>query len=316
VTLIDLPGANADNQPPTLSVLVCTYRRPDGIEALLAALVPQVIGNPAREIVVVNDGTHSAQYEAALEPFMPFIRYHPLEENVGVAAARNVSASLARKDYIVFTDDDTVPPSSWLDWLSMLLIEHPELDVVAGTTVALLPDKPGFLANVRATHRLLPSTEDSGGTIIFATANVAIRRKLFEDLGGFGFPDFVGAGEDTELATRLSRRGVRSKFDPGWTTQHEVSESFLALCRRFRHYGFANGKLALMTTSPVEHDYMLDSAQTGWRTIWNWEYKELIAQARRRHQNKAVATLSAATACLVKMCYWRGVKDAVRLLPV
>jgi cellulose synthase/poly-beta-1,6-N-acetylglucosamine synthase-like glycosyltransferase len=235
--------------------------------------------------------------------------------NVGIAAARNISAGLARNDYLVFTDDDTVPPPHWLDWLSMRLIEHPELDVVAGKTKPLWPENPSFFAKVRAEYDLIPITHDTGGTIIFPTANVAIRRTLFEEAGGFDAQNFSSAGEDTELSARLFRRGAVMRADKNWATQHEITEGIWGLCRRYRRYGYANGRLAFFTTSPVENDYMIDVGFSSWRKLWTSEYAHLIEHARSTHKNWIVATASATLACIVQMAYWRGIKDALRLLP-
>ncbi len=295
---------------PSLSVLICTHRRPQGLERLLTALVPQIAERASRELIVVNDGTHSEDYNEVISRFVKDVRYRALKKNVGIAEARNIAAKMARFDYLVFTDDDCEPPPFWLDWLSSRLGEHPELDVVAGTTRPLWTDNPTFFARVRAVHELIPTTTTADGTIIFPTAIVAIRRRLFEELGGFGFRDFPGAGEDTELATRLSLRGAVSVYDPAWFTRHEIAEGFVGMCRRYQRYGYANGKLTALTTSPVAHDYMVSNAAADWRTIWRWEYEGRIRIARSAHANRAVAILSATLACLVKMAYWRGVKDA------
>ena len=297
---------------PSLSVLVCTHKRPAGLNRILTALVPQLESVAPRDVIVVNDGTHDGAYARVAAEFAANIRYRALKENVGIAAARNVAARMAAGDYLIFTDDDCEPPPFWLDWISARLTEHPELDVVAGTTAPLWPDKPGFFARVRALHDLIPQTAQSHGTILFPAAIVAIRRSLFEAIGGFGFPDFQGAGEDTELATRLSLKGAVSVFDPSWFTRHEITEGFIGLCRRYRRYGFANGKLISLTTSPVAHDYMQSHWQSGWRTVWREEIAERLQVARAAHSNKFVALASATLACLVKMAYWRGIKDAFR----
>ncbi len=295
---------------PSLSVLICTYKRPDGLRRLLAALVPQAAGNVACEIIVVNDGSHDDAYAGVVAEFASQIRYRALKKNGGVAAARNAAARMATSEYLVYTDDDCEPPPFWLDWLTARLAEHPELELVAGTTRPLWPAKPGFFARVRATHELIPTTAQVEGTMIFPTANVAIRRSTFEALGGFGFPDFHGAGEDTELATRLGLRGAASVYDPMWYTRHEVDEGLFALCRRYRRYGYANGRLIALTTSPPAHDYMQTTWRSSWRTIWRWEIEGRLRDARKAHANRAVARLSATLACIVKMAYWRGVKDA------
>jgi glycosyltransferase involved in cell wall biosynthesis len=293
---------------PSLSVLICTHRRPEGLRRILSALVPQLGGE--REVVVVNDGTHDDAYAAVAAEFTQHIRYRALRTNVGVAAARNAAARMATGDYLIFTDDDCEPPPFWLDWIAARLAEHPELDYVAGTTRPLWPKKPGFFARVRAAHDLIPTTARADGTIIFPTAVVAIRRSLFEAMGGFGFPGFVGAGEDTELATRLALRGASGVYDPSWFTRHEITEGFFGLCRRYRRYGYANGRLIRLTTSPVAHDYMQSHWQSGWRTVWRWEMVERLKAARAAHRSAAAARLSATLACLVKMAYWQGVKDS------
>jgi glycosyltransferase involved in cell wall biosynthesis len=293
---------------PSLSVLVCTHRRPEGLAKLLAALAPQIGEAGDRELVVVNDGTHDDAYADAIAPYQDVIRYRALKTNIGIAQARNTAAAMARFDYLVFTDDDCEPPPHWLDWLSMRLSANPELDVVAGTTRPLWPKKPSFFAKVRAAHNLIPTTANVAGTMIFPTAIVAIRRSMFERLGGFGFGEFHGAGEDTEMATRLSLQGAASIFDPAWFTRHEISEGLRATCGRYRRYGFANGRLATLTTSPVAHDYIIDNAGAAWKTIWGWEYPERLRAARAVHGRTLTATASAMLAMLVKLSYWRGIK--------
>jgi glycosyltransferase involved in cell wall biosynthesis len=313
LTEIDPPiSITTASQSPSLSILVCTHRRPKGLEALLEALVPQVDEHARCEIVVVNDGTHDETYAAIAARFAGNILYCVLEQNVGIAEARNAAAKMAAGDYLVFTDDDCVPPPFWVDWLAARLAQHPELDVVAGTTKPLWPKKPGFVARMRAVHELIPMTAVTRETIIFPTAIVAVRRKLFDRLGGFGFPDFDGAGEDTEFATRLSLAGAAGAYDPSWFTCHEVNEGFLALCDRYRRYGLANGRLIGLTTSPVAHDYMRTHWRAGWRTIWRWEYTGRRAAAHAAYRNRFAAIASATLATLVRLSYWRGVKEAFR----
>jgi glycosyltransferase involved in cell wall biosynthesis len=300
-----------DPRPVSLSVLICTHRRPGGLHRLLTALVPQAKAKPLREIIVVNDGTHDDHYAKVIASFAEAIRYHALEASVGIAQARNAAAKLATGDYLVFTDDDCESPAFWLDWLAARLTEQPELDVLAGTTRPLWPARPTFFARVRAVHNLIPQPMRAFGSILFPTANVAIRRSLFESLGGFGFPDFAGAGEDTELATRLSLRGAAIACDPAWFTRHEIVEGFFGLCRRYRRYGRANGRLIRLTTSPVAHDFKQEHWKAGWRTVWRGEMNERLAVAHAAHGRSIVARASAVLACLVKMAYWQGVREAI-----
>jgi glycosyltransferase involved in cell wall biosynthesis len=235
---------------PFLSVAISTFRRAAGLGRLLEALRPQVEGRPAREILVVNDGSHDAAYQIVVQKFANVVSYRPLPENVGIARARNAVAALARGDYLVFTDDDCVPPSSWLDWLEARLDANPEIDVLIGTTQPRLPDRPRFIERVNGHYALIPAPHGTPAMPLFVTANVAIRRELFERVGRFGFTQAFPAGEDTELASRLSASGARIVVDPHWFVCHDVSDGLFRQIRRYWRYGYANVRMCELTTAP------------------------------------------------------------------
>jgi glycosyltransferase involved in cell wall biosynthesis len=297
---------------PSLSVAISTYKRPDGLRRLLAALRPQVAGLAGREIVVVNDGSHDDAYDAVRADFADVIKYRALPANGGIAEARNAAAELAGSDYLVFIDDDCVPPVWWLDWLASRLLQAPELDVVAGVTRALTSERMRFFSRVQAGHRLLPAPSRSPSGMLFVTANVAIRRSLFSALGGFGFPGFYRAGEDTELANRLLLAGAAMAIDTAWMVAHEVESTFPAVCRRYWRYGYANVSLMPLTTSPPVHDSL------GWyrrrRHLRNWltEYREQRKLASGVSDNRMVQALSTFAASLVRMSYYDGCAAALR----
>lgn len=246
-------SAVPEDLQPRLSVAVSTFRRPEGLRRLLGALRPQVEGRREREVVVVNDGSHDDAYGAVVQSFGDVMVYRPLPQNVGIARARNESAACARGDYIVFTDDDCVPPAFWLDWLEARLDANPELDVVIGTTKPDMPERPRFVERVNGHFALIPQPRGNRSMPLFATANVAIRRELFERLGGFGFAtSFPGAGEDTELSSRLSAAAARTVVDHDWYVAHDVSDGLVRQMRRYWRYGYSNVWMTRLTTSPSQ----------------------------------------------------------------
>ncbi len=297
---------------PSLSIAICTYKRPAGLRRLLAALRPQVSGHPEREIIVVNDGSHDETYEGVRLDFADIIKYRALPRNVGIAEARNATAKLATGDYIVFTDDDCVPTVWWLDWLAARLAQSPELDVVAGVTHPLVNERQPFFSHVQANHRLLPAPSRSPGGVLFVTANVAIRRSLFESLGGFGFPGFFKAGEDTELASRLGLAGAAMVIDEAWTVGHEVESTFRAVCRRYWRYGYANVSLMNLTSSPPVHDGLGWYRRRRHFRNWCWEYREQRKYAYSVSGRRAVQIWSTVLASIVRMSYYDGCAVALR----
>lgn len=294
-----------------LSVAISTFKRPAGLARLLAALRPQVEGRPGREIVVVNDGSHDTAYENVARSCANVISYHALPENAGVARARNESAARASGAYLVFTDDDCEPPPFWLDWLEARLDANPELDVVIGTTLPLYSQQPRFFERVNGHYELLPQPRGTPAAPLFATANVAIRRALLERVGGFGFRDaFTGAGEDTELASRLIAGGARTVVDYDWFVRHDVCDGLTVQMRRYWRYGYANVWMRRFTSSPSSNE---DSARAHRKALPENALRLLrrqLALSDGFSPSKAMRWISAAAASLVLIAYYDGCAKA------
>jgi glycosyltransferase involved in cell wall biosynthesis len=299
---------------PTLTVVIATYRRPAGLRRLLLALRPQVEQSPGRDIVVVNDGSHDDAYQKVLSEFHDIIQYQALPKNVGVAGARNAGAQMAGGDYLVFTDDDCQPPLWWLDWLATRLQRSPDLDVVAGPTDPLWrAGKRGLVARVQAHYGFIPMAFRREGTILFVTANVAIRRSLLELVGGFGFPGkFHGAGEDTELARRLSLVGASIRIDNEWRVGHDVGEPFRALCRRSWLYGYANGAMTALNTAPAFSDDHVWPTRAGNVRNWVAHYREFRQSSTGLSRWWIGRAVGAFIGSLIRFAYFEGVAAAAR----
>lgn len=298
---------NDATHTPRLSVAISTFRRPAGLRRLIEALRPQVEGRASREIIVVNDGSHDALYDDVARAHADVASYHPLPQNVGIARARNESAARACGAYLVFTDDDCVPPPFWLDWLEARLDANPELDVVIGTTRPNLPERPRFFERVNGHYQLIPQPVGERDVPLFVTANVAIRRELFERLGGFGFgPHFPGAGEDTELACRLAAAGARSVVDMEWYVRHDVSDGLSTQMRRYWRYGYANVWMCRLTTAPPHHVRMTVARRSGHLAYAIGLMRDNLELSRGFSKWLPVRLLSAAAASLVQAAYYDG----------
>lgn len=305
------PASTADSVGLGLSVAIVTHKRHAGLRRLLAALRPQVEGRSDRELIVVNDGTHDAHYQAVVEDFADVVTYTALPENVGVAEARNRSVAVAAGEYVVFIDDDCVPPAWWLDWLTARLLEAPEADVIAGTTTPNWKRK-GFFERVQAHYRMIPHPWMSGRSQIFVLACAAIRRRELLAAGGFGFPGFPGAGEDTELALRIARRGGRIKVDPHWSVLHDL-DSLRVQARRHWRYGYTN---VTLSDRPGAADFAnLREARRLWHPTQAWDTLQGLWRSSRGFSSRCSMRLAATLAALpVRIAYLDGCAAAARAL--
>lgn len=257
---------------PTLAVIVPTYRRPDDLAELLRHLQPQIEGNALRTLIVVNDGAHDDAYAAVVRPHLTWMRYLPAPQNQGPGGARNAGAQLATADYLVFTDDDCRPPSGWLDRLEARFSAEPWLDGLAGATRPFEPNRKKLSERLITAARVLPApTHDETGRLVCAVgAALAIRRTLFERVGGFD-QAFRHAGEDLDLTQRLLKAGAIIEADEDWWTGHTTSDTLHAYLKRYHAYGKASARYAHVRRDwlhPDLRNYGDDDAAK--RTVDGW----------------------------------------------
>ena len=122
---------------PQISVVIPTHNRPASVLRLLRALRDGSFPADRFEVVVVADGCEDDTAVIARAEPLPFA-LRVLEQNPGRGAgpARNLGASHAAGELLVFLDDDIEPGSG-------LLAEHREAHArVGGPAVAIGPALP------------------------------------------------------------------------------------------------------------------------------------------------------------------------------
>jgi glycosyltransferase involved in cell wall biosynthesis len=173
----------------------------------LDALARQTLPRERFEVVVADDGSTDAT-GAIAQAADRVVR----TAGVGPGAARNAAAGIARGRVLAFTDADCFPAE---DWLARALAAIADADVVQGYVEPERP--PGRF------DRTVYVTSFHG---LFETANLVVRRELFDALGGFeaGWTPQGGKelGEDTWLGWRARRGGARVAFAPDVLVRHAV----------------------------------------------------------------------------------------------
>jgi glycosyltransferase involved in cell wall biosynthesis len=195
----------------------------------LAALAAQE-GAPAFEVIVVDDGSTDATARVAERA--PLDVRLVRQDGRGPARARNAGARQAGGDVLAFTDADCFPTPTWL---AAALRALDGADLVQG---AVLPE-PGI--DVGPFDRTIWVTRAHG---LFETANLVVRRELYDALGGFESwlvpRDGKELGEDVWFGWSARRAGARVRFAPDALVHHAVFRGgpadLLAARRRLRYF--------------------------------------------------------------------------------
>ncbi|MDQ3621011.1 MAG: glycosyltransferase [Verrucomicrobiota bacterium] len=194
---------------PLFSVIIPTRHRNDVLAECLRRLAPgvQTLSASRFEVIVTDDGS-APTAEALIKEHFQWAGW-TLGPRQGPAANRNHGAKQARAAWLVFCDDDCLPEPGLLSAYSEAISNNPEVQVFEGRTSAE-GAQPHPLARA-------PINEEGGS---LWSCNFAIRRSLYEALGGFDERFPFAAMEDSDLQIRLEKRGERIVFVPAAHVAH------------------------------------------------------------------------------------------------
>lgn len=228
---------------PRTSVIIPVRNDPVRLDKLLRSLSPA--DRAAHELIVVDDASTDGTRDVAASFDAKVVA---LDTRQGPSVARNVGAAAAAEEILVFVDSDVVLGAGALARLAAHL-DDPRVAGVS-TIASIEPENPGFVARYTAVtdHHVCvhwDAAQDTDAEITtcrwFSTRLGAIRRSLFDKLGGFDERFDRPCIEDAEFSVRLARH-AELVLDRGVSHGHHWPSSALGVIRRV----FDNARL-LMT---------------------------------------------------------------------
>ena len=232
---------------PKVSVVVPAYNAEKTIQKCLDSLLR--IDYPFYEIVVVDDGSTDGTWDilrkySAANSNVKCIR----QKNKGPAAARNRGVRKSIGEVIFFTDSDCIVPR---DWVTRLLRYFGDESIgAAGGSL-----KPATVNSIFEQFDQ-KRRENLYGNIkrfidALPTCNLAVRRNVFEEVGGFDESFKCASAEDYDLCYRMRDRGYKIFYDPEVSVLHYHSQDIRSLLRRGYIHGREGVKLRAKGKYPM-----------------------------------------------------------------
>ena len=214
---------------PLVSTVVLTRDRPESLKRCLASLR----ANRYRplEIVVVDNGSERSRREARswLQGWNDELPVRYIEcKPAGFAALRERCYENASGEYIVSIDDDCEAAEDMLERVVERFQAEPNVGMIGGHL-----ENVGFEGAERFKGRgrlglngRYETVEDPARAELFGSANQSVRRRAFDEAGGYD-PYFSDGMEEADLALSLRRTGWRVIYDPAVrVTHHHVAQRF------------------------------------------------------------------------------------------
>jgi GT2 family glycosyltransferase len=211
------------------SVVIPNWNGRDLLAKYIPPLLEALAGNPANEIVVVDNGSEDGSADFLREKF-PQLRVEALPKNLGFGGGSNAGFRAASNDIVVLLNSDMRVDR---DFLAPLLAGFTDEKVFAISCQIFLSDpekrreETGLTegwwedGSLRVSHRedsevnrLYPCFYGGGGSCAFD-------RRKFLELGGFDellAPFYL---EDTDIGYLAWKRGWKVLYEPGSKVWHE-----------------------------------------------------------------------------------------------
>ncbi len=218
---------------PPVSILVPCHNEEDCIEDTVAAL--RAIDYPEYEILLIDDGctdkTPGMLDRLAKED--PRIRVIHQARNQGKAVGLNTAAMLARHDYFLCIDGDSIVDPHCLKWMMRHLIDSPRVGAVTGNP--RIRTRSTLLGRIQVGEfssiiGLIKRAQRTYGKVFTVSGvMVCFRRAALHD-AGYWNPDALT--EDIDISWRLQLRHWDVRFEPNALCWILMPETFRGLWRQ------------------------------------------------------------------------------------
>lgn len=194
-----------DIKMPTIAVIIPAYNAAPYIARAIASILAQTL--PAAEIIVVDDGSTDGT-RSVVAGFGDQVHYI-YKTNGGTASAKNIGIKAARSEFICFQDADDESLPRKLAILAEAISACPQAALATGACLTTYDGRTrrvppaGWILEGKSGPNIVADFFDKYAQEYWLHTNtVIIRRKVFEELGGFR--EELATAEDLEMWCRIA----------------------------------------------------------------------------------------------------------------
>lgn len=206
--------------PLKISVIIPTFQDWDALKLCLNCLLKQDIDAELFEIIVANNNSSADLPEDLNLPKNGCVIWEP---KPGSYAARNAALRAAKGEMIFFTDSDCLPNCDWLSVGVKAFEMNKDVARLSGA-IELFPTTGTWNAFSLFDNLFCLQQAKFARSGRAATANIAVRRTVFETVGTFRETAFSGG--DMDWAARAQSAGIPLQYDPSMIVRHPARDRF------------------------------------------------------------------------------------------
>ena len=268
---------------PRFSIIIPNYNGKHYLEDCLASLEACHYPKDKVECILVDNGSTDGSGDFVQVRF-PNVLVVELGRNTGFVGGINAGVRVATGDYLIFLNNDMRVSPHWLSAFEAVLYGE-NADCATGKILSWNGRHIDFIEGLllfdgHALQRYLDAKVENfldlspRRTFVACGGNMAIKRSLYNRLGGFD-QDFFAYSEDVDFSWRLYAAGHSIYLAPEATVFHHHQGTSTALGVYNR--GFLYEKNALMNLyKNIDSQYFSDLLHVAWITLVH-RTKEIVA---------------------------------------
>lgn len=226
-----------------------TWNRSDLLADLLKTLKAERAGHAGKTEVVIVDSSEGDEQQKIQEHCARYDARYVFGPN-SVRKKRNLGVQSSSLELILFLDSDVTVEPGFLDAHVKAVQREKDVAAAQGLTEFVGPNT--FLWNATRLSKLVWSFSNPKRFPYQSwsiTANLSVRRSVFEEIGGFveDLPFKLG-GDDLEMSYRINKAGYRIASAPDAVALHAKTtwNSMAALKDRTKRWGTIESNVSTM----------------------------------------------------------------------
>jgi len=204
---------------PLISIVICTKNRADSLQKCLNKVFLQDY-NPF-EVIILDNGSHDETKKIAQEFYLnnKNLRYYYYPRK-GFANFRQFAWNKAKGQIITSLDDDCIIDRNFLDKIEKTFSLDKKIGIVGGNVINIGFSKEflwkglGTLDNYGYFHNI----KNRENATIFGSANLSIRKDIFNKIGGFDLN--FSLLEEADICYNVKKEGYSIKYNPRIKIKH------------------------------------------------------------------------------------------------
>jgi len=224
---------------PKISVIIVNYNGKKLLEKCLESLFKSNYKD--FEVILVDNNSTDGSLEFVTKNYSKVIVIK-LDSNKGFAEPNNIGSKIAKGDYLLFLNNDTVPTTNFISEMAIVLEKDRKIAICQ--SLLLKPDgsidssgdfidKMGIVYNSKTKINQIKEISSA------RAASMLIRKKIFDTLGGFD-EKFFFSFEDVDLGWRAWILGYKTVVVPNSIVYHSAGETVSKLKSDAAFHGLKN----------------------------------------------------------------------------